>query len=93
MARILDASAAAFVDEGEDGAVVRIERRGSRHVLVYRLGRGERALVAEPQRHAQELLPGGNRDEGWGWQDHDSLKLDHELCRGPGVEHVCEGEE
>lgn len=94
MARILGAPAAAIVSEGgTDGAVVRVERRGSPHVLEYRLGRGGRPLVAEPIVHSQELLPGGDRREGWGWQDHDSLELDSEMLSGPSDERLCEGEE
>lgn len=81
MARILRAPVAAFADEHRDGGgVVFVERRGATHAEVYRLSPSATS-VPKPEKVQMtfEVVPGGDPDEGWGWQDHDSLELDLEL--------------
>jgi hypothetical protein len=91
-ARILKASAAAFVNDGAEGAVVCVERARSRRLVEYQLGRGEHPPIVRSVDQAQELLPGGRRDVGLGWQDHDSLKMKLEMGRAPIGYDICEGE-
>lgn len=85
MARILRAPVAAFADEHRDGGgVVFVERRGATHAEVYRLGPSATS-VPKPEKVQMtfEIVPGGDPDEGWGWQDHDSLELELEPPEAP----------
>jgi hypothetical protein len=78
MARILDAPAAAFTDEsGADGGVVYVERRDARALERHALGRGERDDVSFEVDAVFDVLPGGSRAEGWGWQDHAEIEIDY----------------
>ena len=83
VARMLGATAAASVREDEaDGALVEVERRGADAIELFVLRRGrtpiEQRLVTGTR---FDILPGGDPDQGWGWQNHDSLLRETESQR------------
>lgn len=80
MARIIDASAAAYAEEWvDDGAVACIERRDAPALEVHRLGRGDADAVSAESDREFFFVPGGPPDVGWGRQDHDDIAIDYTL--------------
>lgn len=82
MARILNAQVAAFADESvvaREGGVVYLERRDASALERHVLGRGDRDEVRFEADAVFDVLPGGSREEGWGWQDHAEIEIDHGL--------------
>jgi hypothetical protein len=74
IARLLGATAAARVEaRGERGPIVLVERRGASEIEVHCVSDG---MVTRESDVPFELLPGGPPGIGWGWDQHDDLKME-----------------